>query len=822
MKTNLMAKLPLIVFQTISVLIIFTLLTGCALNFIPDSSKDSTVNDTDALATPIVEINFILNTPTIRSEEERIVLEVLDEVTGLPNNNRMYDMARVSDQQYALTLPFPTGTVIKYRYAKIGTAITREANLVGKTVRYRMFIVSGQETVNDILQMWQGDSPASEMGTITGTLTDRDTLRPLPDIIVSAAGHLTFTDANGNFILSGISPGVHNVLFYAMDGKYRTFQQGASIAAGLTTPIEVSLAPMPLVTVTFNVTAPNDALGVPIYMAGNLIQLGNTFTDLPGGMSIKPKRMPMLTMKEDGTFSLSVQLYAESDLHYKFTLGDGYWNAEQQSSGGFNVRQLIVPGRDVTLDLDIATWRMPGFEPVTFDVTILQESSPNDEKYIQLKTNDWTEPIPLWPLGDGKYLYIVFSPLDATLPLTYRFCRNEDCQQARNAEALTADATIQPTSTAQTATITLAAWENWHVLTQPTSVSAANIPVKSTSYATIIELTPEMDPAWRVYAPIGISKLPEIGAQSVIFSPQWFITEGNTILQPKFGSTPFMFELVDMMNTTKALGLSTGLFPQIGPVNTIDAWWASQLHSEAWWQAWFNAYRQFLLNYARIAAESGADKLVIGGKAVLPAFSGGVYPNGSNSDVPESSEALWQQMVIDIRAIYGGELVWATNAQISMDPLPNFIDQFDEIYVTIDSPLASEEFPSFDAVAAGFNTVIDSQIYQVYQSTLKPITIALAYPSVAGAAQGCILVNDACTNDGLYLPDEVAAYPLDLEEQVQIYNAILPIVASRDWITGISIRGYEPTVVLLDGSSSIAGKPALDVVWYWFSGLIPE
>jgi hypothetical protein len=49
----------------------------------------------------------------------------------------------------------------------------------------------------------------------------------------------------------------------------------------------------------------------------------------------------------------------------------------------------------------------------------------------------------------------------------------------------------------------------------------------------------------------------------------------------------------------------------------------------------------------------------------------------------------------------------------------------------------------------------------------------------------------------------------------------MPIIASREWITAVSIRGYEPIVTVQNGSSSIASKPAFDVIQYWFTNLQP-
>jgi hypothetical protein len=80
------------------------------------------------------------------------------------------------------------------------------------------------------------------------------------------------------------------------------------------------------------------------------------------------------------------------------------------------------------------------------------------------------------------------------------------------------------------------------------------------------------------------------------------------------------------------------------------------------------------------------------------------------------------------------------------------------------------------------------------------------------------MVDEACSNDGLFLPSETSSSSIDLDLQVAIYNILLPIVADQDWVAGMSIRGYNPVVTVMDGSSSIAGKPARDVIWYWFAG----
>ncbi len=795
------------------------LFSACSLPLASESTNTPPALTEDQHTPPNVAIQFNLTIPTALGAGERVVLELVDEVTGLPYNTRQYDLIQTSESEHTITLDFPQGSVLKYRYVKIGAGMVPEATPQTDEVRYRMLAAEANTTVVDHLQFWQDSPLQGETGVLTGQITSSATGLPLADMLVSAAGNLTFTDANGRFSLPEIFPGVHNVVIYALDGAYNTFQQGASVVAGETTPVKVALTPRETVAVTFNVTPPNDALGIPIYLAGNIVQLGNTFADLNGGMSLDPKQLPLLVAQADNTFSLTLDLYAGLDLRYKFTLGDGYWNAEQAAEGGgWKLRQLIVPDHDLTLDLSIAGWRSADAAAITFEISIPPEGGNGDEKFIQFKAREWTNPLPLWPLGDGKYLFILFSPLDRTVPVSYRFCRNEDCQQALNAEALATEASFQPSETVQTIQLTLAEWANWHPADGPVEVVAANVPPKDSAYLTQIELSPEMDPTWQVYAPIAISEIAEIGANAIQFAPQWFLGSDGE-LQPEWVETPFTYALSNLIAASKAQGLSVSLFPQVGPTDALVKFWTAGDRSAQWWEDWFASYQTFILNYARVAADAGVEQLVLGGKAVLPAFSGGYFLDGSVSDVPAAMDDEWVSLIGEVREIFAGDLVWATNAQVSVDPLPGFIALFDAIYVTVDAPLADPDFPTSDRIAANFWEVLNAQIYPIHETTGKPIIIALGYPSTADAVKGCLLIDEACSNDGVFLASEISQSTVDLDLQVSIYNALLPIIADQDWVSGISIRGYNPVVSVMDGSSSIAGKRARDVIWYWFAGL---
>jgi hypothetical protein len=104
----------------------------------------------------------------------------------------------------------------------------------------------------------------------------------------------------------------------------------------------------------------------------------------------------------------------------------------------------------------------------------------------------------------------------------------------------------------------------------------------------------------------------------------------------------------------------------------------------------------------------------------------------------------------------------------------------------------------------------------------KPLTLAVAYPSAAGSASGCIPNGQGGCLDWTELnrpkPD-LSAVNLNLQLQADIYEAMLTAVNSRAWISGFVSRGYYPPASLQDKSASVHSKPAADILWYWYPRL---
>jgi hypothetical protein len=413
-------------------LIILTLLAGC--NF-PSASNQSTT-DSPFTSNPSDQhtmITFRVNIDQMLPAGESIFLNILDEVTGLPFNPQKYILNADDGLTYSVTVPFKPGSVIKYRYTREGTGVINEVLDSGSPVRYRLYHVEGSGILEDIVSRWADTEYQGASGRILGQVIDSTNERPIQNILVTAGGEQTFSLADGSFLLDGLRPGTHNLVLYSFDGSYSIFQQGAIIAGDSTTPVSVQLNPVGLVTVIFTIevptTTPEDA---PIRLAGNLYQLGNTFTDLSGGINTLVSRMPLLGKLPDGRYIVTLQLPVGTYLEYKYTLGDGLWSSELAKDGSFALRQLLIPEYEFTENDTVVTWQNADFDPIRFEVKASAGSLSNEEVSIQFNTGfSWLEPVPMQPVtnsqGEKLWRFDLTGPFNNLQEMYYRYCWQEQC-----------------------------------------------------------------------------------------------------------------------------------------------------------------------------------------------------------------------------------------------------------------------------------------------------------------------------------------------------------------------------------------------------------
>jgi hypothetical protein len=825
-------KIP--VFSLFNFLLIFSILiTACG-----DLSSTPTLPfPTPPEPTPYPEslVTFRVTLQEMLQPGDSLFLTELDEVTGLAINANQHLMEAEDTTTYSITLPFPVGSVVKYRYSRLGSFLSQEHQSDGRPVRYRLYHVTGPGETTDVITRWTDTNYTNPTGRIIGQVLDLETNDPIPDIIISAGGAQALTLSDGSYLLEGLPPGIHNLTAYAIDGTYQTFQQGARILAHSTTPADLILTRAPLVDVEFTVIVPRDTpAGAPVRLIGNLHQLGNTYADLSGGVSTLATLAPVLSPQEDGRYSMKLTIPSGADIRYKYSLGDGLWNAERTTDGRLRLRQLIVPSHDIHIQELINTWRSDTFAPITFEVAVPSNTPLNEWVSIQFNLGyGWLEAVPMWPLespaNEKLWRYTLYGPFNIVGSFQYRYCRASLCGSADDASTIGRNPVGRKVSTGllpQTIFDEVNAWTWLPEEIAPATIPNIEVRSRGENFIAGIAFQANFHPSWTPRMIDAINNIKNSNANWLVLHPTWTFTRiSPPVLEIDPSQDMFYSESVSTIMYARNQGLKIAIFPSPNFDQDIEDWWIDTQRDFSWWVAWFEAYEKFIFHHADIASQNGAEAVILGGEWILPALPDGDLGDGSKSNVPEDAPSRWSAILEGVRQRFKGAIIWAAPYPEGINKPPPFIGEVDGIYILLSASLASAPDAGFDSLRNEASKLIDDELLPFQQDTNKPIIIAAEYPSADGGITGCLPdQNGDCIHLSRLYPqnDDIQELKLDLTEQTDVYNALFAVINERDWIAGFVSEGYYPPLPLLDKSSSIHGKPASGTLWYWYPKMLGE
>ncbi|HLO30432.1 MAG TPA: carboxypeptidase regulatory-like domain-containing protein [Anaerolineales bacterium] len=808
---------------------------ACAISLLkwptfPTASPSTTNLPTGPTATalPRAQVTFTVRLPDPLPPNEVLALSILDEITGLALNAVDYQMTAVDTITYTATLAIPDQALIKYRYVRLGASRINEDTNLDAPIRYRLLQVSGPTQVVDTVNSWADKPVGTLSGNVFGTVVNSDTGAPIPDILVSAGGVQALTDSAGRFQLIGLRGGMHNFVAFALDGAFQTFQQGATVAENQSTPVDVRLKPAQLVNVIFTVSVPPETQrGVPLRLAGSLLQLGDTFSDLRGGLSTVADRMPVLTALPDGRYSVSLFLPAGADIEYKYTLGDGFWNSEFTSTGQYVTRHLIVPSQNITVADIVQSWQAGPNSPILFQVTVPQDTPAGDTIYIQFNPYGWTPPIPMWSTGNNQWAYKLYGPLNIIGSFGYRYCRNAQCDSADDAQTAGENSrghTVTPSIAPQDILDAVKEWA-WPQKTGSPTIVATDIPARGAGFMAGVEFQASYEPNTPTFIPYALQNIQAIGSNWVILTPTWTYARSNPLVfseQP--GKDAFWSDTVTSVTQARAINLNVALFPQPRFATDANDFWNSAPRDASWWDTWFDHYRAFIVNYADLASLAGAQALILGGDWIGPALPAGTLADNTSSGVPADAEARWNNVIAEVRQHFHGNLIFGLpyDTGVIVPPV-GILQNTDAVYLLWFAKLSDQPNPNKADLLAEAGRLLDTNVLQFQAQVNKPFIIGLSYPSASYSATGCIPNGSGgCLYwTALSRPAaDIGDVNLDLQQQVDIYDAMFNAINSRSWINGLVSRGYYAPVALQDKSASIHGKPASDLLWYWFPRLL--
>jgi hypothetical protein len=807
------------------------MLTGCDLAGIPavpqnqqptPSPQESPRNYQQA------EVQFIANPPAALDSQQSLAIEIVDDLTAFNANPVRYPMTARPDGRFDVHLPIEIGSLIKYRYLRGGDSLVSEAINPDRHFTHRVLIISGPAQIEDQISGWDDAPYNGPTGRITGRVTDGNGIG-IPDAIVSSNGLSAITSAEGIYVLTGIPVGTHNLAAYSSNGSFTPYQQYARVEDGAITPADITLTKRREVIVTFKVHMPSDHIpNTPVVLLGNITPLGYVPASARDESTVIPQRGQKLTSSEDGTYSLTMKLPAGLDLRYKYSIGDGFWNAEHRTDGHFRVRQLIVPDHDVLIEDVVESWHAGDFAPVSLTLTAPENTPPTDTVTVQFKSGAWSEPITMWPIGDRQWLYVLNSPFYLTEKIEYRYCRNAMCGDADELSDEGKTPVVRsfsPAGEAQYFSDSMQSWNWWSPNSGQITVPAIEIMPKGNDYITGIELLPYYRPSMVNTWEAAAMQVNALQGNTLIVTPTWSVSgSGIPSLDINPSENPLYKDLLTTIEASNQANLKVGIYPQINYPQVSSQWWVSATRDYAWWATWFDSYHRYLLHNVYLAQVSGAEYLLLGDPTVAPSFSNGRLSNGDQSDVPADMLEWWHSTLQEIRNIYKGKVLGVVNYSGKEISIPEWMTQVDGLYVQWNVKLSDSSNPNLSTLTKNATKNITEVLHPLQETWHLPIILGLSYPSADGASAGCISQTDTCLSfRELNRPNpDIDTVALDLQEQVDLYNAVLTAVHDQDWIVGVTSRGYYPAATLQDKSSSVHGKPAGDVLWYWFGKLTPQ
>jgi hypothetical protein len=737
-------------------------------------------------------------------------------------------MKRQSDGRWQVNLTPPAGSLLRYRYTRQKPSAADEITALGTTIHYRVAHITGPMKIDDIVAAWADVPFQGFTGRVIGHVSDSTTQQALSEMIVSVAGINTFSDGEGAFRVDGLPPGQHTITVFSPDGQYKTTQQGAVVARGSTTPAELMLDAAQKVHVTFEINVPADTIpGTPLRIAGNVRQLGNSFGVLAGGFSVSPEQMPTAALVTPVDYIAVATLYSGTDIRYKYTLGDGLWNAERDEDGFFLTRQIIVPENDVVIRDTVATWHSGNQGSVNFFVSVPENTPPKYLINLQLNPFTWLTPLPMWRLSQTEWFYILHGPLDFSEALTYRYCRNYQCGSADDGITPgndTAGRKLNSSSEAQDVVDVVETWNWWDLDMPATTVVAPEITPRA-GFEAGVSLLPAYRPDWMNRISEAFTEIAELGANAVILRPTWSLGHVTTIPILSFDpvSAPYKEDFTEMAAQATHEGLQISIYPSLlAPSGELTQWWSSALRDSSWWAVWFEEYRSFMLTYARYADEIGAYKLIFGSTEIAPSLPSGLLHDGTPSGIPQDAEAKWRDLITETRSLFSGKLVFEIELGAESQLAPPFVDEFDEVQIYWHAPLAEDDEASMADLQQSASDLLDEFLILNPRLFNMPIVLSVEYLSAASSVTACSKAPDgSCRSNRAF--DQGAVVDPDLEidllGQARAINAVLLVASTRSEVNGFYVRSYNPTVALLDKSASIHGKPARDVLWYWYPRL---
>lgn len=221
-----------------------------------------------------------------------------------------------------------------------------------------------------------------------------------------------------------------------------------------------------------------------------------------------------------------------------------------------------------------------------------------------------------------------------------------------------------------------------------------------------------------------------------------------------------------------------------------------QFESDAAWTRWARDYRDFMLEYAMLAAEVDAAILVIGTEL---------------SQVATRRPSFWRGLADTVRTVYGGQLTYAANWHREYRDI-RFWESMDYVGVQAYFPLSETPSPSVDTLEQTWRSHRKT-LAALHERTGRPVLFTeIGYRSARSAAA-----------KPWRWPERGGDVPPDSALQARCYSAFLSTMGMVDWFEGAIVWKWHPRRGERGATDfTPQGKPAERVLYRWFTGTAPQ
>ena len=176
----------------------------------------------------------------------------------------------------------------------------------------------------------------------------------------------------------------------------------------------------------------------------------------------------------------------------------------------------------------------------------------------------------------------------------------------------------------------------------------------------------------------------------------------------------------------------------------------------------------------------------------------------------------------DVRSLYHGRLAWELDFGRTLQSVPAFLDDVDDVNIAWHAPLGQGPDLAPEAMQTEAYKLLDTLLLNEPTLQDHPLYLSVAYLSVDGGAAGCAPAPDGSCRPPAAFDSGAIVDPdlqVDLAEQSAAINAVLLAAYGRDTIRGFYVSGFHPAAALQDKSTSVRGKPAQQMLGYWYPRL---